>query len=214
MRTVGEILRKARIEKHLSFEDVEKSLKIRKKFLMALEENAWQKMPSLPYIKGFLRTYSNYLGLKSEEIVAIFRRQFQENDIPSVLPDGLSPPAPDPPLRLAPHMIAALFLAFGILLFFAYLGIQYHSAVNPPPVTISEPQEGAIVTTNDVKIEGKTDSDATLTINGQKVGLTDSGQFATTITFSPGVTTITIDATSKYGKKRTITRTIQVQPGL
>jgi len=41
MRTVGEILKKARQEKNLTLDEIEKSLRIRKKFLMALEENAW-----------------------------------------------------------------------------------------------------------------------------------------------------------------------------
>ena len=52
MLTVGEILIKARSEKKLSLEEIEKKIRIRKKFLIALEDNDWDRLPSLPYIKG------------------------------------------------------------------------------------------------------------------------------------------------------------------
>ncbi|MFA6807806.1 MAG: helix-turn-helix domain-containing protein, partial [Eubacteriales bacterium] len=63
----GEILRKTREEKGWSYEDVENNIKIRKLYLQALEEENYSILPGKTYTKGFLRTYSKFLGLKSED---------------------------------------------------------------------------------------------------------------------------------------------------
>lgn len=211
MRTVGEILKKARIERKLTFEEIEKQLRIRKKYLMALEENAWERLPPSPYIKGFLRNYSLLLGLKPEEMAAIFRRQYQEQERAGLLPTGLTHPINEPILRFTPQMMAAgIMLAF-ILFFFGYLAFQYKAYTSPPTLTIIKPAEGETINSVTIQIIGKTDSDAVVSINNQKIALSQNGEFATTLSLSPGVNTVAVESTSKYGKKKTVTRTIQVQ---
>ncbi|MBI2617421.1 helix-turn-helix domain-containing protein [Candidatus Gottesmanbacteria bacterium] len=211
MKTVGEILRKARLEKHLDLELVEKDLRIRKKFLQAIEDNSWNKLPSLPYIKGFLRNYSRYLDLKPEEMVAIFRRQFRDQDKEGILPKGLTSPLNDPIIRLTPQIVVGIVTLSLLLLLFGYLFFQYRLFTSPPPLTILQPEEGKIVTTEKVDVEGQTDSDAVVSINNQKVVVSADGKFHLQIPLSPGINTIIIESTSKHGKKKTITRTIQLQ---
>lgn len=211
MRTVGEILKKARLEKKFTFEDIEKATKIRKKFLMALEENAWDKLPSLPYIKGFIRNYSVFLGLKPDEMVAIFRRHFTEFEKTGLLPSGLTHPLDEPVLRFTPQIgLIGITIAF-VLLFFGYLFFQFKSYTNPPDLMVTKPKEGEIVNSSKVEIAGKTATDAVIAVNSQKIALSANGEFNTTLLLSPGVNSIIIESTSKYGKKKTITRTIQVQ---
>lgn len=211
MKTVGEILKKVRIEKKLDFEDIETATKIRKKFLIALEENDWNKMPSLPYIKGFIRSYSSYLGLKPDEMVAIFRRHFQEQEKNRLLPSGLAHPLNEPMLRFSPQIgLIGILIAF-LILFFGYLFFQYTSYTNPPNLVITKPLEGEILNSNKISLAGKTDADAVVSVNNQKVALSVNGEFTTTLLLSPGVNSILIESTSKYGKKKTATRTIQIQ---
>lgn len=210
MRTVGEILKKARIERHFTFEDIEKATRIRKKFLIALEENAWDKLPSLPYIKGFIRNYSLYLGLKPDEMVAIFRRNFTDQEKTGLLPAGLTHPLDEPIFRFTPQIgLIAAIISF-VILFFGYLFLQYQSYTSPPNLTVTKPQEGEILKTGRVEVAGKTDPDAVVSVNNQKIALTVSGEFTTTLLLSPGVNSITVEATSKYGKKKTTSRTIEV----
>lgn len=211
MRTIGEILKKARLEKKFTFEDVERATRIRKKFLVALEENNWDKLPSLPYIKGFIRNYSLHLGLKSDEMVAIFRRHFKEQEKAKLVPSGFTHPLNEPIFRFTPQtsLIAAI-IGF-LLLFFGYLFFQYAAYTNPPNLIVTDPKEGEILKNSKIQVNGKTDVDAVLSINNQKIALTTNGEFATTLLFSPGVNSIIVESTSKYGKKRTVTRTIQIQ---
>lgn len=66
---IGEKLRKARLEKGITYEDVVKDTKIRARYLQALEEEDWDIFPGKVYLKGFLRTYSSYLGLNDGEFI-------------------------------------------------------------------------------------------------------------------------------------------------
>jgi cytoskeletal protein RodZ len=68
MGQLGELLKEARQSKEVSLEEVEEQLRIRKKYLQALEEEDFSIMPPEVYVKGFLRNYAIYLGLDPEEI--------------------------------------------------------------------------------------------------------------------------------------------------
>lgn len=59
----GNLLRKAREEKGWTYHDVEESIKIRARYLEALEEEEYNILPGSTYTKGFLRTYSKHLGI-------------------------------------------------------------------------------------------------------------------------------------------------------
>lgn len=212
MKTVGEILKKARIEKHITLEEAEKNLKIRKKFLQALEENNWNKLPSLPYIKGFLKNYSRLLGLNSEQILAIFRREYpfnkQKNEL---LPKGLSQPLDEPLVKITPQVTVFLLVFIFLIFFFGYIGLQYKAYIDPPSLSVEKPLEGEILYSQKLEILGKTDKDSVLSINGKKVAIENDGTFKTYLSLTPGINQIIIESTSKFGKKRTIIRTVQFE---
>jgi helix-turn-helix protein/uncharacterized protein DUF4115 len=66
MFEIGNSLREARLRKDLDFPELEQGTKIRAKYLKALEDEAFDTLPSSTYVKGFLRTYANYLGLDGQ----------------------------------------------------------------------------------------------------------------------------------------------------
>lgn len=70
MNTVGTMLKEARVAKGISLVDVEKQTKIRLKFLEAIEQDAYHLLPSPVYAKGFVKNYSEFLGLDSSVIMA------------------------------------------------------------------------------------------------------------------------------------------------
>jgi len=73
----GEILRKAREEKGLSYSEIEEVTKIRSWYLEALEKENYDVLPGRAYTKGFLRTYSKFLGLNPEEIIALYNSSLE-----------------------------------------------------------------------------------------------------------------------------------------
>lgn len=69
MQSVGEKLKNARLEKNISLDEVYQQTKIHPQVLEALEQDRAHNFLSLLYVKGFLRTYAQYLGINSEELI-------------------------------------------------------------------------------------------------------------------------------------------------
>jgi len=83
MDIFGERLKKSRKEKGYSLEQVTRDTNIAKKYLIALEEEDLSIFPGEPYLIGFLKNYSEYLGLDPEEIVNLHRNmKLQEQPVP------------------------------------------------------------------------------------------------------------------------------------
>jgi len=63
---IGNSLREARLRQGLEIPRIEAETKIRGKYLRALEEEQFEVLPGDTYVKGFLRTYADYLGLDGQ----------------------------------------------------------------------------------------------------------------------------------------------------
>jgi cytoskeleton protein RodZ len=74
---IGQALREARMRSRIDITEVERATKIRARYLRALENEEWEALPGPVYIKSFLRTYSDYLGLDSRLLVDEFKRRFE-----------------------------------------------------------------------------------------------------------------------------------------
>jgi len=73
MKDIGNFLKERREAKGISLIEVEKDLKIRKKYLQALEEGNIDLIPGKTYIVGYLRNYSKYLDIDEENINQIIQ---------------------------------------------------------------------------------------------------------------------------------------------
>jgi cytoskeletal protein RodZ len=67
-KTIGELLRAAREEKKLSVEQVNRETKISAQTIRALEQDDFGAFPGETYLKGFLRTYAQFLGLDGNRL--------------------------------------------------------------------------------------------------------------------------------------------------
>jgi len=77
---IGNSLREARTRKGLEFPELELGTKIRAKYLRALEDEAFETLPSATYVKGFLRTYADYLGLDGQLYVDEYNVRYGSGD--------------------------------------------------------------------------------------------------------------------------------------
>jgi cytoskeleton protein RodZ len=73
---IGSSLREARLRQGLDFPEIETGTKIRGKYLQALEDENFDVLPGETYIKGFLRTYAEYLGLDGQLYVDEFNSRY------------------------------------------------------------------------------------------------------------------------------------------
>jgi cytoskeleton protein RodZ len=106
---IGQVLETARKERGLTLEEVEHATKIRKRYLVGLEREDYGVLPDTVYVRGFLKTYANYLGLDGEELSREFKDRRKprrergisygapkksEFDRPLINPGGLDTPRP------------------------------------------------------------------------------------------------------------------------
>jgi cytoskeleton protein RodZ len=77
MPDIGSILRETRIREKIDITRVEDATKIRAKYLRALENEEWAVLPGPSYIKSFLRTYAEFLGLDAHMLVEEYRARFE-----------------------------------------------------------------------------------------------------------------------------------------
>jgi cytoskeleton protein RodZ len=73
---IGNSLREARVRQHLELTEIELATKIRTRYLRALEEENFEALPAQTYVKGFLRTYADYLGLDGQLYVDEFNSRY------------------------------------------------------------------------------------------------------------------------------------------
>jgi Helix-turn-helix domain/RodZ C-terminal domain len=77
---IGNSLREARLRRGIDFVQVEGATKVRGKYLRALEDEQFEILPSQTYVKGFLRTYAEYLGLDGQLYVDEYNSRFVVGD--------------------------------------------------------------------------------------------------------------------------------------
>ena len=207
MKSVGSILHDTRIQKGIFLEDVEKATKIRQKFLEAIEADDYLIIPSTAYAKGFVKNYSEFLGLDSQMTLAFFRRQTQDATKQSLLPKK-SIASENSFFRLTPGRFLMILLGVCTLLFLSYFIVQYRRLQEAPILHIEKPEQEKIVEDKKVDVLGSTSADATVTVNGVSVLVRSDGKFFDQVSLDPGVNTITITATSRYGKSTTVVRKV------
>ncbi len=101
MKITGELLKSERLRKDLKIQDVAYALKLNSRIVTALEEGDLENLPSKTFIRGFVKSYADYLKLDSNVVL----RQFQEEmgsthpvpRSPPPLPEGAQTPAAPAP---------------------------------------------------------------------------------------------------------------------
>ncbi len=91
MPEIGATLREARMRARIDVSEIEATTKIRAKYLRALENEEWSLLPGPTFVKSFLRTYAEALGLDGKALVEEYRRsQEYQGDGPGepIVPSG------------------------------------------------------------------------------------------------------------------------------
>lgn len=202
MKTVGEILSEARKAKNLTITDLSRLTKIDERYIKALEEGDCDKFPPQTFVKGFIRNLSLSLDKNPDQMIAIYRRDYQ-NDCSK--PKKRHRFNLNLPLFQRTQLLLIISAAF---IFFGYLGFQYRTVILPPKLEIIQPQDKQVLT-SPVTIEGLTSTDSTILIDDrQKINPDESGHFITNISAETGMIEIKITATNRFG--RSTTKTIPI----
>ncbi len=77
--SIGDILADARRERRLTVKDAERAIKIRSKYIEAMEHNAFDQIAEEAYVVGFLKTYAQWLSVDSVPLLREYRRLRDES---------------------------------------------------------------------------------------------------------------------------------------
>lgn len=210
MKTSGQLLLYARLRSKQTLTQLERSTKIPKHILRALEKDQYDELPSATYLQGFIRNYALALNLDPQLTVAVFKRQFKRQTVKKILPPGLVKP-------LNSSRFTALFsgpvfsLIFVLSLLFIYLGISLYRLYQPPQLTVFEPANG-IFTASPVLIKGKTERNASLKLNNKTINIEPDGSFTTAYQGSPGTHELTLISESRRQKTTQVVRHVIITP--
>jgi Helix-turn-helix domain len=88
MPEIGDQLRETRMRNRIDITEVEAATKIRAKYLRALENEEWDLLPGPTFVKTFLRTYADYLGLDARNLVEEYRARYERPSAQELTPFG------------------------------------------------------------------------------------------------------------------------------
>ncbi len=197
MRKISEILQDARMEKGYSLEAIVKATKIKKQFLVAIEDGRYFDLPSESYALGFIKNYASFVGVDKNMAAALFRREY-EGVQGKMLPTFKSK---DKSIRriviFTPRNFIIGFVVFAIM---GYIAFQYSSYFFGPRLEIIDPKDKIVVKNNIIEVSGKTDPYASVLINNEEAYVQLDGTFRKTLYLFEGERQITIDSKNRNGK--------------
>jgi cytoskeletal protein RodZ len=206
---LGDRFKKIREDRGLDLVSMSKLTRIPIKYLTALEDGHYSRLPKakahrLAYVREIAKTFQ----LSIAECLEKFENEFGLADTDRDHPSKGIQLFPFASISIFIRNIAAISLVF---VFAGYLTWQVRGILQPPHLAIFSPTEGFVALSPRTTIEGKTEKESKLTINGADVMVNEQGVFSADIDLSPGVNTIQISATKKHGKTTTITRHVVVK---
>ena len=213
MLTAGSMLKDERLRQSLTLEDASASTKINASYLAALEKDEYQRFPSAVYARGFLQNYAKFLGIDVEKVIALYRRSVSDSTLKTEVKNSAEKPS-KPRFVLTPGILIVIVVAVLVISTLGYLVNQYYNFQKPPELTVSTPENAAVVDTQTITIEGKTDTGMFLTINDEPIKLEQDGSFETTIGLSAGSNTIILKSRhpDNIGKEALLTLKVKYVP--
>jgi cytoskeletal protein RodZ len=210
IETLSEYLSAVRRQLGLTLSEVSAKTEVSAKFLQDLEAGNYDKLPADVYVAGFLRKLGVLYSIDSKVLIEQYKkeRQIQTHITKSYslnlsMWENLFKKVIVTP-RLLSLVSAAVFVAISC----AYIIWQVILINKAPALEIFEPQDQQVVTETYVKIRGKTDSGALLSVNDQTVFVDSEGDFQTQVGLTPGVKELVFVVSNKFEK--TTRRSVKV----
>ena len=213
MRSIGEILKKAREKKRLTVEDVHKIIKIQPKYLRSMENDDYSIFSSKVHSKGFLKLYSEFLGISVDEVTALWRRDYEKAFEKVNLKEfKISKDLEKPKVIVTPSVLIVTLAVVAVLSFFGYLFYQYKTYTGVPNLEVFSPEENLVSSMDILDIIGKTDLDSSVFINNQEIVSGPDGSFARSVKLKEGLNTFSIRSVNRLNKETEIVRTVIYRP--
>lgn len=177
------------------------------RFLVALQNGDLNKLPGLPYTRGYLIRIAAALNTEPEPLLRSYKELVQSSNTAKEN-DKL------PGNRFAGKPINKNFvgLVLAIVIFLIFIVSRFDAIMGIPTLTLSIPNSILITKTETLKISGKINPGDILTLNKEVVYADAGGNFEEEINLSPGLNTLEFDVKKFLGKNTKFTRQVFYQP--
>lgn len=199
METIGRILKKTRLELHLTLADISKQTNIAPHLLDFLEQDDYTHLPSSTFTKGFIISYAQILGFDSSKALAIFRRDFCVDESGKIMPRGLAKPL-DKETFVASNFLKISAVSMFVVIFSAYLFYQIKTFHKVPEIEVTKPKAHSIVQGPNIPIQGFVSADSVVYVNGNLAQVYPNGEFTAMASLPPGDQSVVIKAVDASNK--------------
>lgn len=203
-KTVAEKLKEKRLQLGLPLENISRLTNISLKYLQAIDQGEFDKIPGEIYLKQWLKKYALILNLNVKEILSDWQKEFKLQLSFNDYQKNIKFKQKRFFFQLTPKVVRNLLISLAIGTFIFYLGWEVKKIIEPPAVVIYEPRNFSVTPENKIIIKGKTDPEVSLWINNQLVLATSKGDFQQEVELLPGLNTFQISAKRKNSQKNNI----------
>ena len=186
--------------------------KVPESFIRSLEQEQWEEISDPLYFEHVFRAYlaifqvqQNYYIQKYRDCLKITS---QVRDTQDLLPRARVRWID---LAVWSRLIATIALGIFALGIGGYVFYQVRAVTAAPQLSVEQPKEGERLAIPVVNVKGKTETDATVTINGREAIVNDDGTFTLSLDIPSGPTIIVVDAKKRRGKTAEETRHVFYQ---
>lgn len=208
-------LRQAREAKGVTIQDAALATKIPQRFLHIFESENYSALPNDIYAKIYVKGYAAFLGLPLDEVLdsyAAKRANDGERSERAVPQHHPAQSVPATALVSVPELLRAAITIVLAVAIACYIGLQVKKIFAPPQISLLSPADGMITTNREIAIEGQTEPEVSLHINGKTITPDSAGRFADTINLQEGLNVIRVTGAKKYSRDMVVTRDIIVKP--
>jgi transcriptional regulator with XRE-family HTH domain len=205
--TVGALLKAARRQRGLSLAEVATALRIPVRQLQSLEKEELSMFTAEVYARGVFRAYARYVGIAVPEVEHAFARAVAS--VRTLVPVKFLAPQRWLARILTPRWILAMVGMGAAGVVGGYVIWQVQSFLRLPTLILNEPTSG-LITGDTVRVAGRAETSATVTINGAPVLLNENGLFELTLTLHPGINVLHVEAKNAADRRRIIARDLLV----
>jgi Helix-turn-helix domain/Domain of unknown function (DUF4115) len=88
---LGEFLRRERELRHISLDDVAERTKISRRYLEAIEQGQYDRLPGETFVRGFIRSYAQFVGLDPQDTLLLYNQSRMDHDVAPLWTERISP---------------------------------------------------------------------------------------------------------------------------
>ncbi|MDP3770399.1 MAG: helix-turn-helix domain-containing protein [Candidatus Sungbacteria bacterium] len=212
MPSVGEQLRTWRRSAGITVEQIAAELNMRPQIVIALEAGDMSVFSARVYALGYLTHIVNHFAIpEGSKMVDALRGEWEVVREKTGAPIGIHAMNEWQKWYITPARLLGIGGICALVFFFWLLGTQLIGFTGAPRLSIEEPSRDSVVNVPMVRVQGTTDKESQLTVNGREITMNERGGFDQEIELVAGLNKLDFLVQNRFGKVSQETRYVVVR---